>query len=137
MNQCRQVVLPFTFENCCSDVDVNTHKISLNRITCLKLLVVVFWWTSQLFTLIALLESRDFKTLILYFLSIRYPDSKFSVSCESSSKSTILQYQSFPSPSSPSQLFNLSRSDSGRRHKVNINFFFTLLCGASKGFMKA
>ena len=34
-------------------------------------------------------------------------------------------------------LFNPSRPNLGRREKFKLNFFFTLLCGASKGFMKA
>ena len=32
---------------------------------------------------------------------------------------------------------NPSRPDPGRREKINLIFLFTLLCGASKGFMKA
>ena len=32
---------------------------------------------------------------------------------------------------------NSSRPDPGRRDKINLNLFFTLLCGASKSFMKA
>ena len=34
-------------------------------------------------------------------------------------------------------IFNPSHSDPGRRVKNNVNFIFTLLCGASKGLMKA
>ena len=34
-------------------------------------------------------------------------------------------------------LFNCSCPNPGRREKIKVNFFFTLLCGASKGFMKA
>ena len=33
--------------------------------------------------------------------------------------------------------FNPSRPDPGRREKINRNFYFSLPCGASKGFMKA
>ena len=36
-----------------------------------------------------------------------------------------------------SVLFNLPRADHGRGEKINLNFFFTFLCGALKGFMKA
>ena len=32
---------------------------------------------------------------------------------------------------------NPSRPDPGRREKINLNFYFTLLYGASEGFMKA
>ena len=36
-----------------------------------------------------------------------------------------------------SQLVQIKPSspDPGRREKINLNFFFTLLCGASKGFI--
>ena len=34
-------------------------------------------------------------------------------------------------------VFYPSRPDSEQREKINLNFFFTLLCGASKRFMKA
>ena len=33
--------------------------------------------------------------------------------------------------------FNPSRPNPGRREKIKLNFIFTLLCGTSKGFMKA
>ena len=32
---------------------------------------------------------------------------------------------------------NPSRRNPGLREKIQLNFFLTLLCGASKGFMKA
>ena len=35
-----------------------------------------------------------------------------------------------------SKNFNPYRPDPGRGEKINLNFIFTLLCGASKGFMK-
>ena len=33
--------------------------------------------------------------------------------------------------------FNPSHPNPGRREKIKLNFIFTLLCGTSKGFMKA
>ena len=35
--------------------------------------------------------------------------------------------------------FNINHShpDRGQREKINLNFYFKLLCGASKSFMKA
>ena len=35
------------------------------------------------------------------------------------------------------QIFNPSCPNPGRREKINFNFYFRDLCGASKGFMKA
>ena len=35
------------------------------------------------------------------------------------------------------KLINPSRLDARRRGKINLIFIFTLICGASKGFMKA
>ena len=35
------------------------------------------------------------------------------------------------------QHINPLRPDSGRREKINLNFYFHTSCGASKGFMKA
>ena len=32
--------------------------------------------------------------------------------------------------------FNLSRPNSEQKENIKLNFIFTLLCGASKGFMK-
>ena len=39
--------------------------------------------------------------------------------------------------SEPCQTFNPPCPDPGRREKINLLFIFTLLCGVSKGFMKA
>ena len=34
-------------------------------------------------------------------------------------------------------IINPSCPGPGQREKINLNFYFTLLCGASQGFMKA
>ena len=38
---------------------------------------------------------------------------------------------------SPNLSFNPAHPYPGQKEKINLNFNFTLLCGASKGFMKA
>ena len=39
-------------------------------------------------------------------------------------------------PQRHSIVFNPCRPDSGRKEKINLNFYFHFFCGASKGFMK-
>ena len=42
-----------------------------------------------------------------------------------------------PSKNSEENKINPSRSNHGWREKIKLNLFFTLLCGTSKGFLKA
>ena len=57
-------------------------------------------------------------------------DSKFKINLYHEHFSeTVKKYTRFPE-------FNPSRPDLGQIEKINLNFYFTLLCGASKGIIK-
>ena len=51
--------------------------------------------------------------------------------------STIADFLNILITHTPGEHFNPSRFDPGQQEKFNLNFIFKLLCGASKGFMKA